>query len=102
MSTPQHDPRYLPKAAHIKIPPAAPMYKQTPLPFMKRNRVRNSIFALAISGFCFSMAYYSFGVTRRDDFTKDPHFAEVMSEIKREEIMGNNRIMDRRSGGTGI
>lgn len=102
MSAPQHDPKYLPKAAHIKIPPAAQMYKQTPLPFMKRNRVRNSIFALGITTFCLGVANYSFGVTRRDDFTKDPHFAEVMSEIKREEIMGSNRLMERRSSGGGI
>lgn len=91
-----NDPKYLPQQSKLKLPPVAKLYPQTKLPVHKRPSIRNFIFATAITFGCYQIANYSFNVVQRDDFTKDPHYSEVMSEIKREEIMTATKHFDRR------
>jgi hypothetical protein len=96
----KHDPKYLPKAKHQNLPEMAPFYKQTPLPLLKRGRTKNAIMVWPLVAFCFAIGTYSFNVVRRDDVTKDPHYEDVMSEIKREEIMAATKHLEKKNFGT--
>jgi hypothetical protein len=44
----------------------------------------------------FGIANYSFNAVQRTDLTKDQHYDEVLSEIKREEIMAATKHLERR------